>query len=224
MTDTPGEADRRGPGSDFVPRGAIVGLAIALPLLAALVLYSLWAFWPEGVPQGGAAATGNQPPSQEVDYFGWKREMSRETLFFVIVALAGVLGGLIHTIRSMSWYVGHRDFRWSWMPFNLLLPIIGALGGTVFYLVLRAGLFSPSTSVDQASPFGFAAVAVLVGLFSEQAFEKLRDVASNLFSERPKGKDHVEPKPAASDAPRGTSTTSTSTERTGSAGSETTTG
>jgi len=138
----------------------------------------------------------NQPPGQQITYFGWKQSVSRETLFFVIVALAGLLGGLIHVIRSLSWYVGNRDFRWSWVPFNLLLPVVGALCGTVFYLVLRAGLFSPSTSVDQASPFGFAAVAVLVGLFSEQALEKLRQVASNLFAERPEGEDHV---PASGD-------------------------
>jgi len=173
-----------------------VAFAVLLPLLAVLVLYSLWVFWPHGTGAGGGAATGNQPPGQQITYFGWKQSVSRETLFFVIVALAGVLGGLIHVIRSLSWYVGNRDFRWSWVPFNLLLPVVGALCGTVFYLVLRAGLFSPSTSVDQASPFGFAAVAVLVGLFSEQALEKLRQVASNLFAERPEGEDHV---PASGD-------------------------
>jgi hypothetical protein len=49
-------------------------------------------------------------------------------------------------------------------------------------VILRAGLFSPSTEVDQASPFGFAAVAALVGLFSEQAMEKLRDLAGQVFT------------------------------------------
>jgi hypothetical protein len=74
-----------------------------------------------------------------------------------------------------------------------MLPVVGALGGTVFYLVLRAGLFSPSESADQASPFGFAAVAVLAGLFSEQAMNKLRDVAENVFTKSAPGADHFEP-------------------------------
>jgi hypothetical protein len=59
----------------------------------------------------------------------------------------------------------------------------------VFYVVLRAGLFSPSTSVSEVSPYGFCAVSVLVGLFSEQAMEKLRQVAANVFAERPTGRD-----------------------------------
>ena len=81
------------------------------------------------------------------------------------------------------------------MPFNLMLPLVGALGGTVFYIVLRAGLFSPSTSVSEASPFGFCAVALLVGLFSEQAMEKLRQVAQNVFADSPTGEDAVDAPP-----------------------------
>jgi hypothetical protein len=80
---------------------------------------------------------------------------------------------------------GNRHLVWSWVPFNLLLPVVGALAGTVFYLVLQAGLFSPSTSVDQASPF--AAISVLAGLFSQQAFEKLRLIARDVFTDEPRG-------------------------------------
>ena len=79
-------------------------------------------------------------------------------VFFITVAIAGGLGGLIHIIRSFTWYVGNRSYVWSWVPYYLLLPVVGALAGTVFYLVLRAGLFSP------------------------QAFEKLRDLAANIFT------------------------------------------
>jgi len=167
----------------------IVVLFVATALTSLVVLYSLWAWWPDAT-RGGATPTQK---FQKVQWLGWNGTVQRETLFFIVVALAGVLGGLIHTVRSLSWYVGNRKLRWSWVPFNLMLPIVGALGGTVFYLVLRAGLFSPSGSVDEASPFGFAAVSVLVGLFSEHAMEKLRQVAANVFAERPTGKDHVDP-------------------------------
>jgi hypothetical protein len=36
---------------------------------------------------------------------------------------------------------------------------------------------------------------MLVGLFSENAMEKLRQVAANVFAERATGEDHVEPTP-----------------------------
>jgi len=90
-------------------------------------------------------------------------------------------------------YVGTRSLRWSWIPFNLLLPVVGALGGTVFYLVFRGGLFSSSTQATAANPYGFAAVAALVGLFSEQAMEKLKQIAQEMFAEAPKFEpDHFE--------------------------------
>jgi len=162
-------------------------------LLAAVALYSIWAFWPVSQQAGGSGSQAGAGAVQKLNYFGWRPSLSHEFLFFVVVALAGGLGGLVHTIRSLSWYVGNRDLRWSWIPFNLMLPVVGALGGTIFYLVLQAGLFSPSASADETSPFGFAAVSVLVGLFSEQALEKLRQIASNLFAERPTGANHVEP-------------------------------
>jgi hypothetical protein len=185
--DPPSASQEQGPGSGFVPRTTILLLAVVATLFAGIVLYSLWAFWPT-TGQGG-----KQPPSQTINYFGWRPTISREFLLFLVVALAGALGGVIHTIRSVSWYVGNRQLRWSWVPFNLMLPVIGALAGTVFYLVLRAGLFSPSSSVSTVSPFGFTAVAVLAGLFSEQAMEKLKQVATQLFAERPIGENHVEP-------------------------------
>jgi hypothetical protein len=183
-----------GPGSGFVPRIVVVLLPIITTLFAALILYSLWTFWPKTGPGGKLSQV------QSVNYFGWTHTISVEILLFLVVALAGALGGLIHTIRSASWYVGNRQLRWSWLPFNLMLPVVGALAGTVFYLVLRAGLFSPSSSVTTVSPFGFTAVAVLAGLFSEQAMEKLKDVAGQLFAQSPTGEDHFGPDDSASES------------------------
>lgn len=178
-----------GIGESFVPRGPIVAFTALFLLLAAATLYSLWAFWPLGLH----VIKGN-PERRQVSYLGGDFTVSTEALYFATVALSGALGGLVHTLRSFSMYVGTRRLRWSWIPFNLLLPFVGALGGTLFYLVFRAGLFSSSTSTSAASPFGFAAIAALVGLFSEEAIEKLRQVAKEMFTEAPKYKpDHFEP-------------------------------
>jgi hypothetical protein len=186
MTNSGGD-ENPGPGEKPVPWAGVILFGALATAVGVLALYSLWAFWPDGEQQAAATA-------QSVSWLGWHPSIDREKLFFLTVALAGGLGGLIHTIRSFAWYVGNRDLRWSWVPYNLLLPLVGSLAATVFYLVLRAGLFSPSTSVEQASPFGFAAIAILAGLFSPQAFEKLRLIASDIFTESPAGEDHVEPK------------------------------
>jgi hypothetical protein len=172
-------------GAGHVSRLGVVLFTVLLPTVAVLLLYHLWAVWPP--------STGERPTGKTVNYFGvWEVNVSSETALFVIVAVAGALGGLIHSLRSLVTYVGYRRLLWSWVPFYLTLPIIGSLGGTVFYIVFRAGLFSPSTSADEASPFGFAAVALLVGLFSQQALEKLRELAGNLFTPVPPGDDHFE--------------------------------
>jgi hypothetical protein len=180
-----------GTGASPVPRGGIVVFSVIVVTLGLVSLYSLWEFWPTGTQASGST-------EQAVSWFGWHNNLDREFLFFLTVAIAGGVGGLIHTTRSFVAYVGHRKLLWSWVPYNPLLPVVGALAGTVFYLVLRAGLFSPSTSVQQASPFGFAAISILAGLFSPQAFEKLRALASQVFTEAPHGADSIGP---ASKAP-----------------------
>jgi hypothetical protein len=184
----------RGPGSTvgaaWVPRRAVVGLLVAVLLTAALLLYCTWAFWPtESTSAADAARELGQ--HRRVAFLGTHISASLDVVLFVIVATAGALGGLIHTIRSLCWYLGNRYLRWSWVPFYLLLPVVGASGATVFYLVFRAGLFSPSTTSTQVNPFGFAAVASLVGLFSEQAMEKLQDVFGSLLAPARTGRDTV---------------------------------
>jgi hypothetical protein len=92
----------------------------------------------------------------------------------MVVALAGALGASLHSLRSASRYIGERYLFRSWLPFYVLLPFVGAILSTIVYLVLRAGLITGGSASQD--PFGFAAVAALVGLFSSQAAEKLKEV------------------------------------------------
>jgi hypothetical protein len=46
---------------------------------------------------------------------------------------------------------------------------------------MRGGLLSTSARVEDVSPFGVSAVAGMVGLFSKQATDKLREVFDTLF-------------------------------------------
>lgn len=119
-----------------------------------------------------------------------------EVRLVLIVLLSGVLGSLLHSIRSFYEYAGNRRLVTSWAVMYFMLPFYGALMALVVYLVFRGGLFSPSASVDETSPFGFAAIAALMGMFSHQAAEKLKEVAETLLSKPPHGKDHVSPSPA----------------------------
>ena len=159
-----------------------VALIIAF---SALALYGVWVFWPSENPNGAGLLE-----RKTVHFLGWDRLLSRESLFFVMVAFAGALGGMVHSVRSLAVYVGSGKLKWSWTPFYLLKPVLGAVLATLLYFVLRAGLFSPSASTEQASPYGFAAIAALAGLFSDQAVEKLRVIAEELFQRPEVQTDH----------------------------------
>jgi len=54
--------------------------------------------------------------------------------------------------------------------------------GDDLYLVLRGGLISSQASSQALSPYGMAAIAGLVGLFSDQAASMLKKIFSNLFT------------------------------------------
>lgn len=112
-----------------------------------------------------------------------------EARLVLLVALSGALGGLVHSLRSFYWYLGNRELVWSWAGMYLLMPFVGITLGVVFYLIIRGGFFSPQASVQQTSPFGFAAMAALVGLFSEQAVLKLKKVAETVLTEASEGKN-----------------------------------
>jgi hypothetical protein len=193
-----GDEETNGPttgaprGESHVPPPGIVLMVLVMVGMAALALYGLWAFWPSEAPGKKV------PAAAKVVHFFWHhRSMRRESLFFVMVAFAGALGSALHSLRSLVVYIGERELRWSWVPFYLVRPILGALLATLLYVVLRAGLFSPSSSSVQASPYGFAAVAGLAGLFSDQAIEKLKKVAEELFERLPPGKDSLSALPTA---------------------------
>ena len=187
--DGDGKAPGDGWGASLVG-GWIIPLLVIVILLAALSLYGLWVFWPsESVNTTGGA--NPLPLRKTVHFFTLDRVLSRESLFFVTVAFAGALGGMVHSMRSLAVYVGSRELRWSWVPFYFLKPVLGAALATLLYFVLRAGLFSPSVSSQEASPYGFAAIGALAGLFSDQASEKLRKVAEEVFDKLPPGKDSV---------------------------------
>lgn len=99
---------------------------------------------------------------------------------FILIILAGALGGIIHAARSLWWYVGHRDLRWSWALMYIFLPFIGASMALVFYLIIIAG-FLPNAPSRNVALFVLA-TATLVGMFSQQAALKLTDIANAFFT------------------------------------------
>jgi hypothetical protein len=194
-------------GGSSVSAPGVVILAIFVAAVSLFALYGLWRFWPAPSP-----ATGSAPAAATFSYFNWHLSLTRDQQFFVVTALAGVIGAMLHGLRSLSTYIGERYLFRSWIAYYALLPLVGGLLATIVYLVLRAGLLPGATSSSEPDPYGIAAIAALVGLFSAQAAEKLKAVFETLFTKPEAGSQSVADiaKPAISgfDPPQGPAGTS----------------
>ena len=138
------------------------------------------------------------PSPGKATAFGCEFEVWDEVRLLWIVILAGALGSLIHALRSVYWYVGNRNLVRSWLAKYFVQPFAGSALAVMFYFVIRGGFFSPQSDFSQTSPFGFAALSAMVGLFSEQAVLKLKQVAETVLSKPEQGADPTTPTKAPS--------------------------
>ncbi len=175
---------RTGVGASLVPPVGIVLITAYLILASMLLLYGLVQFWPPTPPVEGSA-----PTFSTVIFLFCTLSVSDEVRLIFIVAMAGALGSMVHALRSLYRYIGNRELVFSWLVMYILLPFVGSTLGLVFYFVIRGGFFSTEATIEQTSPFGFAGLGALVGMFSEQAVLKLKQVAETLLSKPEPGKD-----------------------------------
>jgi hypothetical protein len=101
-----------------------------------------------------------------------------------LLSLMGALGAIVHAISSFTAFVGNREFQPSWIWWYIFKPFLGGLVALAVFLVFRAGFGLGSFSLDTADCLKSAALAILIGLFSELATIKLKDVFEALFTPR----------------------------------------
>ncbi len=99
----------------------------------------------------------------------------------LLVIVAGMLGSFVHGATSLADYIGNNRFSQRWTWFYLLRPVIGMALALVFYFVIRGGFLTTNVGATDINPYGIAALAGLVGMFSKQATDKLSEVFSTLF-------------------------------------------
>lgn len=209
------QKSRTGPGNKLVNTSGIILMTVYVILIFLFIAYVLVKIWPrstpggevtvvsQGVltpsPGGGGETTGDTSPGADrrpnnparIEFFWGETWIWDEVRLLLIVIFAGALGSLVHNIRSLYWYVGNRQLFWSWALMYLLLPFSGASIALVFYFVIRGGLFSSQGTFQSTSPFGFAAISAVIGMFSQQAVLKLKDVAETLLTKPEPGANAV---------------------------------
>jgi hypothetical protein len=116
----------------------------------------------------------------------------------LLVLLAGALGACFHALRSLWMFVGNRDLKQSWVLMYILLPINGAVLAFIFFIIISAGSGFFSQPQGSNSCFWIIGIAALVGLFSQQAAERLKTIAEAVFSAVPKKADSLTAQPSGS--------------------------
>jgi hypothetical protein len=160
-------------------------LATALILFGLLLAYLFLKFWPSGLEE-----TAKGSALQPIQMWGnFVIHITLDVQFLLLVMITGGLGSFIHTATSFGDYVGNNSITKSWFLWYILRPFIGMALAVVFYLVIRGGFLSAGTSAGSINPFGIAALAGLVGMFSKQATDKLNEVFNTLFRTAPGGGD-----------------------------------
>ena len=145
----------------------------------ALLFAQLLALWPAVI---AATTAGGTTPETTVLFGLAHITFNPEVALLLMVASVGALASLVELMRAFSKYAGRDELsrRWTW--WYLLRPVQGAALAVVVYFALRGGLLEGINGAQQQlNPFGVAAFAAFVGLFTRHAVEKLRKVFDVLF-------------------------------------------
>ncbi|HTS51886.1 MAG TPA: IPT/TIG domain-containing protein [Burkholderiales bacterium] len=156
-------------------------LAVYLAGAALLLLYIFGKFWPNEISTGTWAAE-----TKEFLFGGFEVPTSAEGRMLVLILCAGALGAMVHAVQSFVDFHGNQRLARSWLPWYLLRPVVGALMALVFYLLLRGGLVTgalqESGGQTAVSVVGLTGAGALVGMFSDLASLKLKEIFTTIFA------------------------------------------
>lgn len=102
-------------------------------------------------------------------------------------------GGIGSAITSLLAFFRHasaeKNFDRAWAPWYVARPVMGMLLGLIFYFLIKGGLWSTvgnEAVQEDLNRWSLAGIGALVGLFSNQAIEKLRELFHVLFRVEPR--------------------------------------
>jgi hypothetical protein len=145
-----------------------------------VILYFLVNIWPTTPQELASNAT------RPVTLYGTGMHflLGPETLIIFIIMFSGIIGACVFSFFAISKHVG-VDFNKEYLAWYLLRPLIGAGLPLIFYFLIRGGVLTIGSGLNNLNLVGVAAISGLVGMFSENAMYKLKDLADTLFGNPP---------------------------------------
>jgi hypothetical protein len=160
-----------------------IGLGVYTGLILVAGLIAISQLW----PWTSADLTPTATRSVTFYLFAWPvgtYALGPELQLLYIVILSGTIGACVWSLYALSLHMSAiQDFNRIWAAWYIVRPFLGAGLAVALYAVIRAGLFSAGSGVDDANVLGVAALSFLVGLFAENAVHQLHRVADTLFGD-----------------------------------------
>jgi len=138
--------------------------------------------------------------AETTNIFGW--DISVQLRMIILVFLCGALGSYIHMATSFTYHIGFNSFDMDWFWWYWLRMPIGGVLALIFSLLIQGGVFTASVSISESQPVTLLGLAALVGLFSRQANEKLKEVFDVIFKSK-EGEENITRKKADGDKGQG---------------------
>jgi hypothetical protein len=155
----------------------VASLGVLLMAIGIALISLVIAMWPIVAD----ATTRPAGEEQTFDWLGFTYHLTPDAALILLVVLVSALGSFVHAATSFADYVGNRQLRISWVWWYLLRVLVGSSLALIFYFAVRGGFFANDASSGAVNPYGIAAVSGLVGLFSKQATDKLREIFDTAF-------------------------------------------
>ena len=122
-------------------------------------------------------AAGTKPDAAAPEKLPLPKDIKTLT---ILAALCGALGAVLHGLGSLVAFAGNGSFAGSWTLWYLAQPFRGAMLASGSYWLTQGNLLSV-TPVSATSAIGMMGLTFLVGLFSDPAIQKLRELFLVLF-------------------------------------------
>lgn len=136
--------------------------------------------WPAATENLALSAT------RQITFYptGFSFVLDPELSLILVVMICGIIGACAFSLYAISDHLKDEDFNRKYESWYITRPIVGAGLALLFYFLLRGGVLTIGADLKNMNLLGVAAISGLVGMFSEQAMIKLRDVARPLFGTR----------------------------------------
>lgn len=105
------------------------------------------------------------------------RHIHLNTILLILVAIGGFLGNMIHIATSFTTFIGAGKFNRSWVLWYWVRPFTAAALSLALYFAFGASNDPGNVDLDR-----ILTVAILTGLFTDIATQKLKEVFDVIFA------------------------------------------